>query len=348
MVLSDGPGRPPAAEIRAALYQWAFNSSRRKEGPPPEVLAGSVHWIERNSKPLSDLEDLSILRRVLDGLAVNLSGRPAAATVVARRRAVPHRVLRYAIERGHLVSNPLDRLRWKAPRVAEAVDRRSVVNHDQAKQLLAAVGAQGEASRPFVAFFGCMYYGALRPAEVSEVREADLVLPITHGDWGDLHLNCSNPVTSKSWTDTGAREARQLKHRGVREVRIVPCAPPLSRLLAEHLAEFGTAPDGRLFRGVRGGPVSDTAYGDIWQEARRRALTAAGVASPLAARPYDLRQAGCFDVAQCRRRSHPRGRAVAGRLRPDAAGQRETAPEARLRWSGAVFGGVAGVGFEPT
>jgi integrase len=74
-------------------------------------------------------------------------------------------------------------------------------------------------------------------------------------------------------------------------VRFVPVAPQLTTLLQRHLDRFGTAPDGRLFRGEYGGPVSDSVYGRIWQRARAATLTPDEQASPLAARPYDLRHA---------------------------------------------------------
>jgi integrase len=87
------------------------------------------------------------------------------------------------------------------------------------------------------------------------------------------------------------RERRHLKHRAADEVRTVPISPALGRLLRNHIAEHGTAPDGRLFRGEGGGLLSDTIYGRIWERARRVALTAVEEASPLAERPYDLRHA---------------------------------------------------------
>jgi hypothetical protein len=61
--------------------------------------------------------------------------------------------------------------------------------------------------------------------------------------------------------------------------------------LLRHLAEFGTAPEGRLFRGVRGGDLSESVYGRAWQGARLLAFPPAVAASPLAGRPYDLRHA---------------------------------------------------------
>ncbi len=71
----------------------------------------------------------------------------------------------------------------------------------------------------------------------------------------------------------------------------MPIPPPLTVLLRQHLARFGTGVDGRLFWSPRGGPVSGAVYGRVWKEARRRALTPSEASSPLAARPYDLRHA---------------------------------------------------------
>ncbi|MER7207870.1 hypothetical protein ABT340_12450 [Streptosporangium sp. NPDC000239] len=84
---------------------------------------------------------------------------------------------------------------------------------------------------------------------------------------------------------------RGLKHRGRDDVRPVPIPPTLVEILREHIAEYGTGQDGRLFRSERGGVVASTAYTEVWQKARKLALTPAQVASPLARRPYDLRHA---------------------------------------------------------
>ncbi|MFF3323212.1 hypothetical protein [Streptomyces sp. NPDC002889] len=71
----------------------------------------------------------------------------------------------------------------------------------------------------------------------------------------------------------------------------MPIPPALVLLLREHIEQFGTGSDGRLFCAVRGGPVRSQEYGAVWKEARRLALTPAQVASPLARIPYDLRHA---------------------------------------------------------
>jgi integrase len=62
-------------------------------------------------------------------------------------------------------------------------------------------------------------------------------------------------------------------------------------MLGQHLHAFGTAPDGRLFRGSRGGMLSESVYGRAWHAARQAALGPGLAATALARRPYDLRHA---------------------------------------------------------
>jgi hypothetical protein len=63
-------------------------------------------------------------------------------------------------------------------------------------------------------------------------------------------------------------------------------------MLRTHLKRYGTAPDGRIFRTVRGGLIQDSAYSAVWADAPRRRAPAAQQASPLARQPCDLRHAG--------------------------------------------------------
>jgi hypothetical protein len=53
----------------------------------------------------------------------------------------------------------------------------------------------------------------------------------------------------------------------------VPCHPAQTRYLRRHIEEFGTAPDGRLFRGERCGDLSESVYQRAWQGARLLAFT---------------------------------------------------------------------------
>src|SRR5205814_1913828 len=132
-----------------------------------------------------------VIRAALDGLCTRLDGTPAAANTIARKRAVFHGALGYAVELGLLPANPIGLVRWRAPKAASAV----------------------------------------------------------------------SPATVPS--------------------------PVQVRAILNH----GTTPDGRLFRGARGGMLSESVYGRAWHAARLAALGPGLAATPLARRPYDLRHA---------------------------------------------------------
>jgi hypothetical protein len=78
---------------------------------------------------------------------VRQDGKAASATTIARKRSVFANVIRYAVELEEMPANPLDRLRWKPPKVSEVVDRRVVVNPRQARELLTAVTYVGQQRR---------------------------------------------------------------------------------------------------------------------------------------------------------------------------------------------------------
>jgi integrase len=110
--------------------------------------------------------------------------------------------------------------------------------------------------------------------------------PTKRASW----LSKSSPQANKRWTDSGeAFDHRGLKHRAEDDTRAVPIPPELVTILREHIKEFGTAPDGRLFRTVNGGMIYD--HTATWAAARTLALAPDQVVSPMAARPYDLRHA---------------------------------------------------------
>jgi integrase len=291
LLVEDAPRKPSPTALRAVVYRWVGNSTLRKEAPPEEQ-ASAVRWLQRHTVPLSTLQDTTTVRRILDLLATRLDGRPAAASTFKRKRAVFHNLLEYAVETGLLEANPLLKVKRAVPKTVGVVDPRVLVDRRRAEALLDAVAAQQPNGRRLVAFFACIYYAALRPAEAVNLRLDDLVIPEDESQWGELRLAGSSPPVGRAWSDSGQRhEARQLKHRAVGAVRLVPCHPRLVALLKVHLDEFGTGADGRLFRGIRGGPLSESVYGAAWQSARAKALPPAEAASKMAARPYDLRHA---------------------------------------------------------
>jgi integrase len=291
-LFDDRPGQPSEELIRRTLRNWAFVLPGPDERELPTEIANTLHWVAKASRPLSDLGDAAIGRAVLDSLKLKLDGTAAAAETVRRKRRTLVNALHYAVDLGEFKENPITGIRWKKPKVAGEVDPRVVANPAQARSLLAAVsyvGGYGRArGRRLVGLFACMYYGALRPAEAVGLTDADLKLPEV--GWGTVLLNRTRPSVGKQWTDSGeTHDDRGLKNRPAEEVRLVPVPPQLVTILRQHLDTFGTAEDGRLFTNERGGVVGSSTYYRVWQEARALALPPAAVASPLAARPYDLR-----------------------------------------------------------
>ena len=286
-LVDDRPGQPDPLVVRRALRQYALVPAARKL-PRPAEIAAALSWLDRASLPVAELEKPRNVRAALDALTLCLDGTAAAATTIRRKRAVFHNVLGYAAELEELSANPLDRVQWKPPKVAEVVDRRVVVNPGQAREPLIAVTYVGRSwrGRHLRAFFACMYFAALRPGEVKALRKDGCYLPVS--GWGRLTLSRSRPQANKRWTDSGEGfDDRGLKHRADDDTRSVPIPPELVMILREHIEEFGTAADGRLFRTATGGMIYD--HTATWAAARTFALTPEQVASPMAARPYDLR-----------------------------------------------------------
>ncbi|MEV5431139.1 site-specific integrase [Streptomyces sp. NPDC052701] len=283
-------GMVDARTVRTALHSWAFNVSRRDLEPSDEVAA-VLAWFERKSPPTSSLADRMRVRAALDALTKKLDGTTASASTIRRKRAIFHNALGYAVDAGRLTDNPLQQVQWKAPeQVAEELDPVSVPDPRQALALLDAVRTQSTRGRRLVAFFGCMYHAAARPAEVIGLRLQDCDLP--RRGWGTLRLRETRPRSGSAWTNSGeAHDRRGLRHRPRKAARTVPIPPDLVNLLRWHITAYGVAPDGRLFRTQRGGLIRDTGYGEVWAEARARALTPAQCASPPAKRPCDLRHA---------------------------------------------------------
>jgi len=303
-MLTEAGGRPDDASIRRALVRWGFNTKQRAD--PPDDVAEVLAWLARNSAPVSALAEAAVARRMLDQATARLDGKNAAASTARRNRTILANATDYAVELGLLETNPIRALKWRAPKVSSQVDRRSVVNPRQARALLEAVRAQQPSGPRLVTFFAVMYYAGLRPEEAINLSEDNVILPPRvwdegsqqwqdppdNDDWGELHIRCATPDAGSEWTDDGSlREKRQLKHRAEGDSRIVPTHPELTKLLRYHLVHIGTAPDGRLFSGVRGGELPTITYRRTWIKARKAALTAAEQASLLARRPYDLRHA---------------------------------------------------------
>ena len=187
---------------------------------------------------------------MLDGLTVRLDGKPAAPSVVSRRRKILNTAVEYAVERKLLPTNPIPALKWTPPRTTHSVDRRSVANPVQVRTLLDAVRAQKRSGPRFVAFFGCLYFAAMRPEEAVALAKHHLVLPadgVGRVQPQRRRAACRKGVDRQRPESRPAPAQAAGAWRGSHRAR----PPESTELLNWHLGEFGTASDGRLFTGER-------------------------------------------------------------------------------------------------
>lgn len=301
--LPAGPAAPKPEVIRSALRQYGYNTAARKAGEDvPDGVRKVLNWCDRHSAPVRVAQDPDTLRKLQTAVTRRLDGKPFAPSVARKTRAVLWNFLDYAVEENAITANPLAGVKWTAmPKGKRKVDKRAVPNPIQARTLLNAVRETKRSGPRLEAFFGVMYFAALRPEEAAALNKRNLSLPAPTWNeakgqyeygFGELHLNDAAPHVGGIWTDGGTpRDERHLKSRDVGEGRTVPCVPELTEMLVKHMANYPPAPNGRIFTGERGDEIPMITYTRAWRAARRLALTEEAQRSPLAARPYDLRHA---------------------------------------------------------
>ncbi|MFI1091828.1 tyrosine-type recombinase/integrase [Streptomyces sp. NPDC020917] len=303
VLVSSVKGMPDRAVLRRALRTWAFQMCRSEGGvvarkdaePIPEEESAALAWIAKNSLKMAELGTSERMRAALTALSLKLDGTAAADNTFRRRRTTLNNALRYAVERDLLTVNPLSRIDWTPPETDDEVDFRYVPEPELARALIRAVALQGARGEHLEAFFGCLYYAAMRPSEAAALAKKACVLPDEEAEdaWGELVLAESRPEVGSGWTDDGRSfETRGLKRRARKATRSVPIPPILVRMLREHIRVHGIASDGRLFRAAGGGRVRSTEYTELWQAAREKVLSADEFETRLAEVPYSLRQAG--------------------------------------------------------
>ncbi|MEO3853647.1 tyrosine-type recombinase/integrase [Acrocarpospora sp. B8E8] len=285
----------PPREVRRAALRWSYSTRIRDQKEPPPELRETIRWLEQHTTPLLALcepgKGATLTRALLDRVSRIKTGELAAANTANRKRAILNNAMEYAREISALPANPLKSVKWTKPRKLASVDPRTVINIEQARRFFTTVRKNGKRGERMEAFFACMYFAALRPEEVIDLRKEHLV-SLPDDGWGEMRLTNAEPRAGSRWTNSGKpRERRALKHRADGETRPVPIHPDLVSLLRGHLKEFGTGPEGRVFVGPRGGQMTDRAYLKVFHEARAEAFTPEEASSPLMDVPYALRHA---------------------------------------------------------
>ncbi|MEO3862487.1 site-specific integrase [Acrocarpospora sp. B8E8] len=290
--------RPSDKDLREALSRWAFRPGRIESEAVPDRITTALDWLSANTRPFYSLGDEQTLRALLADLSKLQNGKQASQSVIRHRRGQLSRALDLGVTKKYLTLNPLPAYKPKrSDGRDEEVSPVCIPSRDQAARLLDALwslsgrGTTKDRGPHLRGFFACMYYGGLRPAEVTALLVDDLYLPAT--GWGRLTLRGSSPEVGALWTDDGkAHEDRSLKHRSRKAVRVVPIPPALVAILREHLNRFDPAPDGRIFwDGPDHKKIGKSVYSYLWERARKAAFSEKEVASLVARRPYDLRHA---------------------------------------------------------
>ena len=196
-------GQAARSGIACRPVGHAFNPARAGADPGPPATA-ALAWASDHCLPLTALADLQVTRRALEALALRLDGTRAAATTITRKRAVFHGCLSYAAELGLLDVNPLDRITWRPPKSSFAVDPRSAATPAEVQAIL---GEVTQIRPELTAFFGCLYYAALRPAEAVALRADSCTLPAR--GWGQLTLTGSLPRSARAGLATNPTRTAQ-------------------------------------------------------------------------------------------------------------------------------------------
>ncbi|MFE6484084.1 tyrosine-type recombinase/integrase [Streptomyces sp. NPDC057757] len=285
---------PPAAfkpvDVRTALREFAFNTKRRKETPPE--VAVILNWVERNTLSMAAWEDPARVEEVLRLVGTKLDGTRAAASSVKRNRRILNVAMEYAVKHKILRSNPLPKGKGSAPRTSSAVDKRSLLNPEQAARLLRWIRDRPRGGKRLHAFFATMYYAGPRPEEVVAMDVADVRLPLedAQDQWCELLFHTAQPEVGKNWTDDGQiHEERGLKGRAADDTRVVPGHPSLTRILREHIKAESLKPGNLLFQGEKGEMLAGSVIRRAWRSARKAELTPHEFESPTGKRVYDIR-----------------------------------------------------------
>jgi len=257
LLVREGAPVPPAG-----LGNWLREAGYRP-GSPPEGEGET--WMHRWSVPLSDINP-ALLERVLSTVTTKMDGTATVASVARRRRGVLGAVLRAAVRRGLIDTNPLDRVEWRTPGRNLAIDVSTVPTPADIRMIVDHVAAWPTAGARYAALFATVGTAGMRPSEAIGLLVRDVELP-TSG-WGLARLRGAVTSPGTRYTPTGAViENKGLKHRAAGSLREVPLSPVLVGSLREHLARFEPVED-RVFTNARQGSVTSTNYGPAWTRAR--------------------------------------------------------------------------------
>ena len=271
--------RPGAPVLPDDIAEWLRNS-----GYTPAGLDSP--WLSKWSAPLSDI-DPPLLERVLTLATTKQDGTVMSAEVARRRRTALGAVLRSAVRRGLIDTNPLDRVEWRPPKRNMTVDVSTVPSFADVTEIVDHVAALRTTGARYAALYACVGMAGLRPSEAIGLRSSDLELG--RRGWGMARVRGATTSPGRRYTSRGGvHETKGLKQRPRDAIREVPLPPQLVERLRAHIDRWPPV-DGAVFANGAGRPPTTTNYGPVWIRARKAVWPDA---HPLATTTvYDLRHA---------------------------------------------------------
>lgn len=294
MLFRDRAGRPDDDTLRRALRKALNKCDNARELSRSE--RGALEWAEKASQPISTLNNSDVVMGLLGALATRLDGTPAAPDYYSRRRRSMRTLCSYAVRKKRLATNPLASNNlpadWSPPKGDDRVDPRSIGGAELVGRMLESCHLVGPRQGPrFAAFFGCMFWAMMRPAEggpadtrrvsASRIRMGEL----TFASSARPPVRPTPPTAKSTRIDSPRTDPRK------------PSAPCRSRRSLWRCSVGTSTPSAsRRMAGSSGARAATASSrrrtGGVWQRVREVALTPEQVLSPLMKRPYDLAHAG--------------------------------------------------------
>ncbi len=212
LLVRDRAPKPPA-DLADWLRQTGYRPGTTPEGAP-------AVWLERWSIALHEIEP-PLIEKVLAAVCSKSDGGATVPAVARRRRGTFGAVLRAAVRRGMLTTNPMERVEWRAPVGAVAIDVATVPAPGDIQAIVDHVSALPSSGARYAALFATVGIAGMRPSEAIGLQVHDVELPAR--GWGLASLR--GAVTSPGTRYTGdgiVTEAKGLKHRAADATREVP------------------------------------------------------------------------------------------------------------------------------
>lgn len=308
--VTSGRGRPERELLRRWVRDIALerDAARRdrlsadglrlgnKQVTPAELAAAGT-WLEKHSRPVTDLAGLLVVEELLTETTVSPYGVHYAPDTRQRIRTALSLVCTEAVRHGEVPANLVGTAKVKVKEESKEVDPDTIPSVFQARLMVDALATiSAQAVRQYRAYFTLLWTTGMRPSEATGLRNsADLVLP--ESGWGKAVLKRPTVHTGARWTDSGDAhdDRKQLKARKRKGTRVVLLPPEAVAELRRHIEDNKVGRGERVFTNSNGKPIDPSAMSGVWRKCRSRAFPDGDFDH---CRPYDLRHVAASTALQ--------------------------------------------------